>query len=83
MNTTSRSGRRGRTALSVITAGITGGAILVGIAFAIDALNSDSHAPTSEMATNYQLWSPAPPTSFTTATDYRKRPVRLCRQTWR
>ena len=51
MNTTSRSGRRGRTALSVITAGITGGAILVGIAFAIDALNSDSHAPTSEMAT--------------------------------
>jgi hypothetical protein len=35
----------------VITAGITGGAILVGIAFAIDALNSDSHAPTSEMAT--------------------------------
>ena len=31
MNTTSRSDRRGRTALSVITAGITGGAILVGM----------------------------------------------------
>ena len=61
MNTTSRSGRRGRTALSVITAGITGGAILVGIAFAIDALNSDSHAPTSEMATYPPSLQPGAP----------------------
>jgi hypothetical protein len=55
------SGRRGRTALSVITAGTTGGAILVGIAFAIDALNSDSHAPSFEMATYAPTLQPGAP----------------------
>jgi hypothetical protein len=43
---------RGRTALSVITAGIACGAILAGMAFAIDALSGSSHAPTSERVTS-------------------------------
>ena len=38
---------RSRTARNVLSAGIAGGAILVGMAFAIDALSNDSHLPTT------------------------------------
>jgi hypothetical protein len=43
---------RSRTARNVLSAGIAGGAILVGMAFAIDALSNDSHLPTSEVTTH-------------------------------
>jgi hypothetical protein len=49
--TTPTSSSRGRTALSVIAAGITGAAVLVGMALAIDAGGS-SHAPTAGVATS-------------------------------
>jgi hypothetical protein len=50
--TTAPTSSRGRTALSVITAGIAGGAILVGMAFAIEAVGGSSHAPTSGVVTS-------------------------------
>ena len=50
---------RGRTALSVITAGIAGGAILGGMAFAIDSVSGSSHAPTSGVATSAPATPPA------------------------
>ena len=50
--TASPTSSRGRAALSVITAGIAGGAILVGLAFAIDAVGGSPHAPTSGVVTS-------------------------------
>jgi hypothetical protein len=49
--TTNTSNSRGRTALSVIAAGITGAAVLVGMALAIDA-GGRSDAPTAGVATS-------------------------------
>ena len=61
MNTTSPSGQRGRTALSVITAGIASGAVLVSMAFAIDALSTDAHGPTADTATYASTLQPDTP----------------------
>ena len=49
--TTPASSSRGRTALSVITAGIAGAAVLVGMALAIDA-NGSSDTPTAGVASS-------------------------------
>jgi hypothetical protein len=51
MTTTAHPGERRRTALSVLTAGLAGATILVGAAFAIEALDNDSDAPASDTAT--------------------------------
>ena len=59
--TTSPASSRGRTALSVITAGIAGAAILVGAAVAIDAAGG-SHAPMSEVATSAPAMPAGAPT---------------------
>jgi hypothetical protein len=59
--TTSRAARRGRTALSVITAGLATGAILVGMAFAVDTLGSESHATTAEVTTSAATLQPGTP----------------------
>jgi hypothetical protein len=56
--TTYAASSRGRTALSVITAGIAGGAVLVGMAFAIDAVGGSSHAPRSGVATSAPAMPP-------------------------
>jgi short subunit dehydrogenase-like uncharacterized protein len=56
--TTSPSRSRGRTALSVITAGIAGAAVLVGMALAIDAVSGSSHAPMSGVTTSAPAMPP-------------------------
>ena len=60
--TTSPSSSRARTALSVITAGIAGTAILVGAAVAIDAAGGSSHAPMSGVATSAPAMPAGAPT---------------------
>jgi hypothetical protein len=60
--TTSPSSSHGHTALSVITAGIAGAAVLLGMALAIDAVSGSSHTPTSGMATSAPAMPPGAPT---------------------
>jgi hypothetical protein len=50
--TTPASSSRGRTALSVLAAGIAGAAVLVGTALGIDALSGSSPAPMAGVATS-------------------------------
>jgi hypothetical protein len=59
--TTSPSSSRARTALSVITAGIAGAAVLVGMALAIDTVSDSSHAPTSGVAASAPAMPPGAP----------------------
>jgi hypothetical protein len=60
--TKSPASSRSRTALSVVTAGIAGAAILIGAAVAIDAAGGSSHTPMAGVATSAPAMPPGAPT---------------------